>query len=141
MTDYPIRVYPAKILFSYNPKYFNMRLDLGLGLTFRTNLNMQMLDDIWEDWEMGSDEYRRLIKHYIVQGIRNLVVQIEIIGLLGREIGVMEIPLARPADRDERKFHGSPVMSYSNFLSEGLENQWDFDSLPEFENFNVLYHL
>ena len=141
MTDYPVRVYPAKILFSYNPRYFNMRFDMGLGLTFRSNMNMQVLDDVWEDWELGSEEYRRSIKHYIVQGIRNLVVQIEVIGLLGREVGILEIPLAKKLDGEERTFHGFPLMSYSDFLFDGMENQWNLDRIPEFENLNSHYHL
>jgi hypothetical protein len=141
MEDFPILVYPAKVLFCYNLKYFNLKFSMGLGVSFRTNLNFQVETDMWEEWQTGSEEYRRLIKNYIVKGIRNLVVQIQVIGLLGREIGIMEIPLAGTPDGDEETFHGSPLISYTDFLREGYENQWNIDRLQSFENLNLHYHL
>ncbi len=127
-------LYPAKVLYIHNPKYFYFRVDVWpQDLSYKVNLNLSIEDGLWESW--SDEDKKREYTNYLVNTFRNKVVFIDV--PVNDPVGTK--PLANmyvPCTEGNILINGHKTLIYPDFLK-----AWQSNQPVDIENLNSIYRF
>lgn len=110
-------MYPAKVLYIHNPKYFCFKVNVWPNdLQYRISLNLLVEENLWSDWDTDEETKKEYID-FLVKSLRNRVVFIDVTAgdrVSNRPRVNMYIPCAEGTEI----INSHPTMIYPHFLEE-----------------------
>jgi hypothetical protein len=107
-------IYPAKVLYIHNPKYFYLKTEVWPDdLHYKTNLNLALETELWEDWDVPDRKAQYV--EFLVKSLRNKIVFVEVTA--GTEMNPKPIAnMYIPTVKGKEQINSHAVMIYPHFL-------------------------
>jgi len=127
-------IYPAKVIYIHNPKYFYLKTELWPDdLHYKINLNLALETELWDDWDVPEQKAKYI--EFLIRTLRNKIVFVEVTA--GNETNpkpVANMYIPTNSGRDVINSHA--VMIYPHFLE-----QWKKGHEIVVDNLSSVYRM
>lgn len=127
-------LYPAKVLYIHNPKYFYLKVDVWPGdLHYKVNLNLSLEAELWAEWE--DPEAKKSYLDFLVKALRNKVVFVSVSP--GDRVNIKpQANLYVPSPNGNVVVNSHPCVIYPHFLE-----AWKAGDTPDVTDLSSVYRM